>query len=138
MKSGRAPGNIPDAGSPGGRQRLDKYLWFARVTKTRTLAAKLVSSGQVRINAERVTSPSKAVAPGDVLTITLERAIRVLKVLQPGSRRGPYEEARLLYEEIVEETTAAPSPETVSGPRPDQGRPDKRLRRQGADMKRGI
>jgi ribosome-associated heat shock protein Hsp15 len=138
LKSGRAPGNIPDAGSPGGRQRLDKYLWFARVTKTRALAAKLVSGGQVRINAERVTSPSKAVAPGDVLTITLERAIRVLKVLQPGSRRGPYEEARLLYEEIVEDTTAAPSPETFSGPRPDQGRPDKRLRRQGADMKRGI
>ena len=138
MKSGRASGDTTDAEASGGRQRLDKYLWFARVTKTRTLAAKLVSGGQVRVNAERVTSPSKAVSAGDVLTITLERAIRILKVLQTGHRRGPYEEARLLYEEIVEETAEPPSPATVSGPRPDQGRPDKRLRRQGADMKRGV
>ena len=121
-----------------GRQRLDKYLWFARVTKTRTLAAKLVSGGNVRVNSERITSPSKAVAPGDVLTVTLERSIRVLKIVHPGQRRGPYEEARLLYDEIIDETAKPEAAQDEEGsPRPDHGRPDKRLRRQGAQMKRG-
>ena len=89
--------------SPGGasrRQRLDKWLWFARVVKTRTLAAKLVGDGHVRINGARQDTPAKAVAAGDVLTIALERDVRVLKVLEPGERRGPYEEARLLYEDL--------------------------------------
>ncbi len=81
-------------------QRLDKWLWFARVVKTRTLATRLVSAGHVRLNARRVDLPAKAVAPGDVLTIALERQVRVLKVLQIGARRGGFPEARLLFEEL--------------------------------------
>jgi ribosome-associated heat shock protein Hsp15 len=81
-------------------QRLDKWLWFARVVKTRTLAARLVASGHVRLNSRRIEAPSKTVAPGDVLTIALERQVRVLKVRQPGTRRGAYPEARLLFEEL--------------------------------------
>lgn len=81
-------------------QRLDKWLWFARVVKTRTLAARLVSGGHVRVNARRIEAPAKAVAAGDVLTIALEREVRVLKVLRPGTRRGAYSEARLLFEEL--------------------------------------
>lgn len=83
-----------------GRQRLDKWLWFARVVKTRSLAAKLVTDGHVRINGVRQETASRAVGAGDVLTIALEHQVRVLKVVAPGERRGPYPEARLLYEDI--------------------------------------
>lgn len=113
------------------RQRLDKWLWFARVVKTRTLAAKLVSDGYVRINAQKVDAPAKQVVAGDVLTISLERQVRILKVLAPGERRGPYEEARLLYDDL------SPPPESKessleTGPVRDagSGRPTKRERRQ--------
>ncbi|ACK50334.1 RNA-binding S4 domain protein [Methylocella silvestris BL2] len=87
-------------------QRLDKWLWFARVTKTRTLAARLVLDGHVRLNARRIDAPAKPVAAGDVLTVALERQVRVLRVLQPGARRGPFPEARLLFEELSESVTA--------------------------------
>ena len=114
-----------------GRQRLDKWLWFARVVKTRTLAAKLVSDGHVRVNTHKVDAPAKAVGTGDVLTISLERHVRVLKVLAAGERRGPYEEARLLYEDLSPE----PQPTdhaALSGPVRDAGagRPTKRDQRQ--------
>ncbi len=97
--AGRDPRKGP--GAPAGeRQRLDKWLWFARVVKTRALAAKLVTAGHVRLNGARAAGPDKAVRPGDVLTIALERQVRVLKVVAPGERRGPYEEARHLYEDL--------------------------------------
>lgn len=117
--------------STAGRQRLDKWLWFARVVKTRTLAAKLVSDGHVRVNAQKVDAPAKALSAGDVLTISLERQVRVLKVLAGGERRGPYEEARLLYEDLSPEP---PSKDEAAdaGPMRDAGagRPTKRDRRQ--------
>ncbi len=122
------------------RQRLDKYLWFARVVKTRTLAAKLISGGNVRVNTERITSPSKLVAPGDVLTIAVQRTVRVLKINAPGVRRGPFVEAKQLYEEIGETATPAKHgmahdtrPDSKPGPAP---RPDKRARRAAALLKR--
>ncbi len=89
-------------------QRLDKWLWFARVVKTRTRASELVSSGHVRINARRIDTPAKAVAQGDVLTIALEHEVRVLRVLGPGKRRGAYPEARLLFEDLSSDV-ATPS-----------------------------
>ena len=84
------------------RQRLDKWLWYARIIKSRTGAAKLVEDGHVRVNAVRTDNPAKSVRPGDVLTIALDRQIRVLKVRAAGVRRGPFEEARLLYEDLTE------------------------------------
>ena len=87
-------------------QRLDKWLWFARVVKTRTRAAQLVSSGHVRVNARRIDAPAKTVAEGDVLTIALEREVRVLKVLGPGRRRAAYSEARLMFEELGDHPVA--------------------------------
>ena len=117
------------AAGPVARQRLDKWLWFARVLKSRTLAAKLVAEGHVRINGSRAEAPARAVVPGDVLTISLERAVKVLRVVSGGSRRGPYEEARLLYEDL-----SPPPPPRIPGalfPRraPGAGRPTKRERR---------
>jgi ribosome-associated heat shock protein Hsp15 len=92
------------------RQRLDKWLWFARVVKTRSLAARLVAEGHVRLNARRIETPAKGVVPGDVLTIALERNVRVLKVIGPGTRRGAYAEAKLLFEDLSQERDAAPAP----------------------------
>lgn len=83
-------------------QRLDKWLWFARVAASRTRASKLIASGHVRLNARRIDSPAKAVCVGDVLTIALEREVRVLKVLDPGRRRGGFPEACLLFEDLSE------------------------------------
>jgi ribosome-associated heat shock protein Hsp15 len=82
------------------RQRLDKWLWLARVAKTRSLAARLVAEGRVRLNARRIETPAKGVGPGDVLTIALERRVRVLKVVARGARRGGFSEASLLFEEL--------------------------------------
>ncbi|CAG0910140.1 unnamed protein product [Cyprideis torosa] len=82
------------------RLRIDKWLWYARIVKTRSLAASLVRSGKVRLNNERAASPSRTVSPEDVLTVTLERQIKILKVLQIGTRRGPAPEAQLLYEDL--------------------------------------
>lgn len=79
------------------RQRLDKWLWFARFAKTRTLAAKLVTSGFVRVNGQRIDNAAKAVAVGDVLTLALARTTVVVRVQGLGERRGPAPEARLLY-----------------------------------------
>ncbi len=85
----------------GDRQRLDKWLWFARVTRTRTEAQKLAESGRVRLNRSRMDSAHHAVRPGDVLTIALPAGVRVLRIVAPGVRRGPPPDARLLYEDIT-------------------------------------
>ena len=82
------------------RQRLDKFLWHARVVKARSSAAELVESGYVRINGVRETSPGHAVKAGDVLTIALDRSVRVLKVIAFSQRRGDASAARVLYEDL--------------------------------------
>ena len=95
----------------GARQRLDKWLWFARLAKTRTAAQKLAVSGRVRLNRTRADSAAQLVKPGDVLTIALEAGVRVLRIVSPGGRRGPPGEARLLYEELTPKaTTIGPAP----------------------------
>jgi ribosome-associated heat shock protein Hsp15 len=85
-----------------GFQRLDKWLWFARLAKSRTLAARLVEEGQVRVNRVKVEKPAVTIKPGDVLTLSLEAQIRVLRVLNPGTRRGPAAEASTLYEDVTD------------------------------------
>lgn len=96
------PGAAPSpTGSDVSRQRLDKWLWFTRVVKTRSLAARLVTEGHVRVNSTRVAVASKSVRTGDVVTVALERHVRVLKVLAGGTRRGPAPEARTLYEDLA-------------------------------------
>ena len=82
------------------RQRLDKWLWHARVVKARTSAAELVESGHVRINGVREKSPGHSVKPGDVLTIGLDNSVRMLKVTGFAERRGDAASARVLYEDL--------------------------------------
>ncbi|MCC0004478.1 MAG: RNA-binding S4 domain-containing protein [Methylobacteriaceae bacterium] len=92
--------------TPTDRQRLDKWLWFARMARTRTAAAQLVADGHVRLNGQRVAQAAKAVRPGDVLTVALARDVRLLRIVATGDRRGPYEEARQLYEDIAPDGAA--------------------------------
>ena len=88
------------------RQRLDKWLWFARFAKTRTLAAKLIASGFVRVNGQRAESAAKAVAVGDVITVAVARTTAVVRVEGLGERRGPAPEARQLYAELGRDDAA--------------------------------
>jgi len=82
------------------RQRLDKWLWHARLVKARTSAAELVPSGHVRINGTREKSPGHAVKAGDVITVALDNSVRVLKVTGFAERRGDASSARVLYEDL--------------------------------------
>lgn len=81
--------------------RLDKWLWFARFVKTRSLAAKLCGEGSVTIGGSVVLKPGHPVRVGDVLTVRQGRMLRRVSVLALGARRGPPAEARLLYAEIA-------------------------------------
>ena len=84
-------------------RRIDQWLWFARIVKSRSLAARLVTEGQIRINRVKIGKPGKDVSPGDVITAAVHGQIRVLRVLAIGARRGPALEAQGLYEEIAGE-----------------------------------
>lgn len=101
-----------------GRQRIDKWLWFARFAKTRSIAQKLVLGGGVRVNREKADAASRLVKIGDVLTIALERQVKVVKVLAPGIRRGPAPEARLLYEDMTPPERPREEQPVSGGPRP--------------------
>ena len=82
------------------RQRLDKWLWHARVVKARSSAAALVEAGHVRINGVREKAPGHAVKAGDVLTVALDNSVRILKVIAFAERRGDASAARVLYEDL--------------------------------------
>lgn len=79
--------------------RLDKWLWFARFVRTRSLAAKLCAAGAVTIGGTVVLKPGHLVRVGDVVILRLGRVLRRVTVLALGARRGAAAEARLLYDE---------------------------------------
>lgn len=85
------------------RQRLDRWLFFARAVKSRTLAQKLIEAGHVRVNSQRTNEPDRQVGPGDVLTMTLGRRLLVWRVVSAAKRRGPPAEAAELYEDMTPE-----------------------------------
>ena len=111
-------------------QRLDKWLFFARAVKSRTLAAKHVIAGHVRVNGKKVDDPAKRLQPGDTLTITLERDVRVLQVISPGIRRGPFSEASQLYLDLTPQPTATGN--TASRDKNRSSRPSAALTRAGS------
>jgi ribosome-associated heat shock protein Hsp15 len=111
------------------RQRIDKWLWHARVVRTRSAASALVSSGFVRVNGERGTAPSRLVRPDDVITVALDRQVRILKVAGFAERRGDATAAQALFSDI---TPLPPPPDEspkVAAREPGSGRPTKRERR---------
>ena len=81
-------------------QRLDQWLWHARFFKTRSLATKLVASGQVRVDGDKVSKPSHALRPGQTLTFKQAREVRVIRVEALATRRGPAPEAQELYTDL--------------------------------------
>jgi ribosome-associated heat shock protein Hsp15 len=98
------------------RQRLDKWLWFARFAKTRSLAARLVTDGHVRVNGKRAEAPAKGLLVGDVITVAAAHATALVRVADLGERRGPAPEARLLYVDL----SAAPSAREEPGEEPGE------------------
>jgi ribosome-associated heat shock protein Hsp15 len=95
------------------RQRIDKWLWFARMVKTRTLAQTIVSQGQVRVNKARIVKASHEIGPGDVVTLAVHGRVRVLRVVGVGLRRGPASEARTLFEDIASAETTPTASENL-------------------------
>jgi ribosome-associated heat shock protein Hsp15 len=83
------------------RQRIDRWLWHARLVRTRGAAAELAGSGYVRVNGARIAVASRQVRTGDVITVALDRTVRVLKVRGFAERRGPAGTVRSLYEELT-------------------------------------
>lgn len=124
---------------PVAKLRIDKWLWYARVAKTRTLAAKLVTAGHVRINKEKVLAAKSAIKIGDVLTIARDDRIRILKIAALGERRGPASEAQLLYEDLTPAVSkeAKPVQPVVDKRDAGAGRPTKKDRRQIMRFKQG-
>ena len=90
---------MPSAERPSGldRQRIDKWLWHARMVRTRSAAATLTQSGHVRVNGTRVIAASHLLRRGDVVTLALDRSVRLLRVESFSERRGDASAARRLY-----------------------------------------
>ncbi len=82
------------------RQRIDRWLWHARLVRTRGAAAALAGAGYVRINGVRIEAPGRMVRTGDVITVALDRSVRVLRVKGFAERRGPAVTAATLYENL--------------------------------------
>ena len=132
---------------PAGTLRLDKWLWFARFFKTRSLATKYVQGGKLRVNTVNVAKPHYSLRVGDVLTFPMRSGIKVVKVLDLGSRRGPAPEAQTLYEDMSPPPPKRTDAEEENGPSPaagpvaarerGAGRPTKRERRE-TDRLRGA
>jgi ribosome-associated heat shock protein Hsp15 len=87
--------------------RLDRFLFFIRMLKSRTLAQVLIDTGNVRLDGKRVAKPSEEVKVGSVVALPLRGEVRVLRVLAIPVRRGPASEARSCYEELEEGASAA-------------------------------
>lgn len=110
--------------------RADKWLWYARFFKTRTLAARVCNGGGLRIGGAVVPKAHSKLRVGDVLTFSQGRHIRVVKVLALATRRGPAAEARELYEDLKPPEAANRLPrDSAQGREPGAGRPTKKERR---------
>jgi ribosome-associated heat shock protein Hsp15 len=86
--------------APSERQRIDRWLWHARLVRTRDAAAALADSGYVRVNGQRVRVASRVVHTGDVITVALQHTVRVLKVRGFVEQRGPAATGATLYEDL--------------------------------------
>lgn len=111
--------------------RIDKWLWYARFFKTRSLASKVVTSGHVRVNSNRIGKASHNVSPGDTLTFPQGDRIRVAEIVDIGTRRGPAPEAQALYVDL-----SAPPPPRA--PEPRAGPPPSRKERRSAEKLKGF
>lgn len=134
MGRSRSTGDVEDdAVEPAAAERrIDKWLYFTRAIKTRSLSAQLIAAGKVRVNGTRLDKPSQKVKVGDVVTFTAHQRVRVFRVLETGVRRGPASEAQTLYEDLTPPVLRADGGDDhqATGQRErGSGRPTKRDRR---------
>ena len=126
---------------PVRKERLDKFLFFSRALKSRTLAQKVIETGAIRVNSEKTDRSDHKVGAGDVLTMSLHGRIVVWRILDAGTRRGPAAEAQGLYEDLS--PPALPKAElspydAAIAPRGDgAGRPTKKERRETDKLRDG-
>lgn len=117
----------------GARIRIDKWLWHARFFKSRTLAGKFCQAGKVRLNDQPVAKAHVQVGADDVLTFAKGNLIKVVKIIDVGTRRGPAVEAQALYEDLSppppKKTERIPAPAIAGEREPGAGRPTKTERR---------
>ena len=113
-------------------RRLDKWLWYARFFKSRSLATKFCASGKLRLNEKVVRKAHRGLRVGDVLTFPRGPHIRVVRVVGLGTRRGPAPEAQALYDDLdppVPRKKDGPRPLRAAEREPGSGRPTKAERR---------
>jgi len=87
----------PATGTP--TRRLDQWLWFSRLVKSRSLAGRLCAEGAISVNQIAARKPNHSIRTGDLVIVPQGRFRRTVRVLALGTRRGPASEARQLYEE---------------------------------------
>ena len=125
---------------PVRKERLDKFLFFSRALKSRTLAQKVIETGAIRVNSERTDRSDLKVGAGDVLTMSLHGRIVVWRILDCGTRRGPAAEAQGLYEDLsppaLPKAELSPYDAAIAQRGDGAGRPTKKERRQ-TDRLRG-
>lgn len=130
--------SAPEGTDKNEKIRVDKWLWQARFFKTRALAARVVGGGQVRVNSSRITKPASMVRPGDVLTFAQARAVRVVRIIAVGTRRGPAPEAQALYDDLSPPAPRDETPVPLSPGAAENGRPSGRDRRKRGLFERGA
>jgi ribosome-associated heat shock protein Hsp15 len=129
-------------GDPVVKLRLDKWLWHARLFKSRTIAAGQIAGGGFRVNRALVQKSHHVVQPGDVVTFAKGPFTRVVEVVALGNRRGPAAEAQALYRDL-NPPEQQPKPDTanrlLTGQRdPGSGRPTKKQRRETERLQGGC
>ena len=126
---------------PVRKERLDKFLFYSRAQKSRTLAQKIIETGAIRVNSERTDRSDHKVGAGDVLTMALHGRIVIWRILDPGQRRGPASEAQGLYEDIspppLPRQELSPYDAAIAQRSEGAGRPTKKERRETDRLRDG-
>jgi len=127
--------------APVRKERLDKFLFYSRALKSRTLAQKIIETGAIRVNSERTDRSDHKVGAGDVLTMALHGRIVIWRILDPGQRRGPASEAQGLYEDIspppLPRQELSPYDAAIAQRGEGAGRPTKKERRETDKLRGG-
>ncbi|QQR36926.1 RNA-binding S4 domain-containing protein [Devosia oryziradicis] len=126
---------------PVRKERLDKFLFFSRALKSRTLAQKVIETGAIRVNSERTERSDHKVGAGDVLTMSLHGRIVVWRIRDCGTRRGPATEAQSLYEDLsppaLPKADLSPYQAAIAPRAEGAGRPTKKERRETDKLRGG-
>ncbi len=120
-------------------RRIDQWLFYSRLIKSRSLASRMVEAGKIRINKEKINKASQAVQVGDVITAMIHQRLRVIRIEALGSRRGPAEEAQGLYTDLTPKEVSPLKNKRFDGVSPSRpkgmGRPTKKDRRKLDSLK---